>query len=81
MKRLIAHLNDLALRAYARLHVFAATEPVRLRALLLSLFGALAVFVPALANQNVAQMLASVGVVALPVLVGESTRDRVTPVD
>ncbi|MFD7776649.1 hypothetical protein [Streptomyces sp. NPDC059753] len=52
-----------------------------MRALLLSLFGALAVFVPALANQNVAQMLASVGVVALPILVGESARDKVTPVE
>lgn len=79
MNRFTTYLNDLSLRAYTRLQVFAATEPVRLRGLLVSLVTAGAFLVPALADQDVAQTLASIGVVALPILVGESTRDRVSP--
>ncbi|MEU3986084.1 hypothetical protein AB0F77_39510 [Streptomyces sp. NPDC026672] len=79
LKKIRTLLNDLALRAYTRLQVFAATEPVRLRSALTSLVLAGGFLIPALANHNVAQAIASVGAVALPLAVGETTRAKVTP--
>jgi predicted cation transporter len=76
---LVTYLRIATMRARAALQTFAATEPVRLRAALTSLIIAGGFLVPALANQNVAQTIASIGVVALPIAVGESTRARVTP--
>ncbi|KUF18859.1 hypothetical protein [Streptomyces silvensis] len=73
------YLSDLTLRAYCRLQVFAAQEPVRLRAALTSLFMAGALFIPALASGDVAQSLGTLGAVVLPILVGESTRAKVSP--
>jgi hypothetical protein len=80
MKRLRTFLSELPLRAYVALQVFAATEPVRLRAALTSLVLAGAVFIPALATSGVAETVGAVGVVALPILVGESARRKVSPV-
>lgn len=73
-------LKELPLRGLVALQVFATREPVRTRSLLTSLIVAGGVLVPALANQNTAQMLAGIGVTALPVLIGEGARSKVTPV-
>ncbi|MYY03071.1 MULTISPECIES: hypothetical protein [unclassified Streptomyces] len=81
MKRLIAYLNDLTLRGIVALQVFAATEPVRLRAALTSILLALGVLIPALASQETAQSVAGVIAVVLPLAVGESARKKVTPTD
>ncbi|MFE0326320.1 hypothetical protein ACFW08_05825 [Streptomyces sp. NPDC058960] len=78
--KLRTYLNDLTLRALVALQTFAATEPVRLRALLTSAVLAVGFLVPALANQNTAQAIASVGAVVLPIVVGETARSKVTPV-
>jgi hypothetical protein len=80
LKKLRTILKDLPLRAYVALQVFATTEPVRLRAALTSLVLAGAMFVPALGVDGVAEKIGAIGVVALPLLVGESTRTKVTPV-
>lgn len=74
------YLNDLTLRAYVRLQLFAAQEPVRLRAALTSLVMAGAVFLPGLAQGDTASTIGGVAAVVLPVLVGESARRKVTPV-
>ncbi|GGX26889.1 hypothetical protein [Streptomyces chryseus] len=79
MKKFAASLNDITLRAYVRLQIFAAQEPVRLRAALTSLVLLGAVYVPSLSGDGVAEMVGAVGVVALPILVGESARRKVTP--
>ncbi|MFJ9213009.1 hypothetical protein [Streptomyces sp. NPDC102264] len=81
MHRLTAYFNDLTLRLYVRLQVFAAQEPVRLRAALTSAALAAALFVPALGSDGMAEKIGAIGVVVLPVLVGESTRSKVTPAD
>jgi hypothetical protein len=73
--------NDLILRAYVALQVFAANEPVRLRAALTSLVLALGVLVPALATQETAQSVAGVLAVVLPIAIGESARRKVTPAE
>lgn len=78
MRKILDYLNDLALRAYVALQVFAATEPVRLRSALLSAVAFGAIFIPALADADVAQSVAGIGAVVLPVLVGESARRKVT---
>ncbi|GAB1326959.1 hypothetical protein ACE1SV_12980 [Streptomyces sennicomposti] len=80
MNPLITYLHILALRAQAALQVFAAQEPVRLRAALTSLVLTAGLLVPALATGHTAETIGAVGAVALPILVGESTRNRVTPV-
>lgn len=73
-------LRDLPLRAYVALQVFAAQEPVRLRAALTSAVLALAFLVPSI-TAGVADRVGFVGAVALPILVGESTRRKVTPTE
>jgi hypothetical protein len=78
---MLKYLSNLSTRVYVRLQVFAATEPVRLRAALTSAVLAVGLFVPALAAQDVAETIGAVGAVALPMLVGESARRKVTPVD
>ncbi|WP_228973411.1 hypothetical protein [Streptomyces sp. DH12] len=72
-------LNALALRAYVWLQLFAAQEPVRLRAALTSALLALAVLFPALAADGVADKVTAVSVVVLPILFGESARRKVSP--
>jgi hypothetical protein len=79
MRKILDYLNTLTLRAYVGLQVFAHTEPVRLRAALLSAVAAGAFFVPALANADIADSVVGIAVVALPLIVGESTRRKVTP--
>lgn len=81
LHRLKVAVNDIVLRAYVRLQVFAATEPVRLRAALTSVLLTLGVLIPALASQEVAQSVAGVLAVGLPLAVGESARKKVTPVE
>lgn len=72
-------LNALSLRVYVWLQIFAAQEPVRLRAALTSAVLALAFVFPVLGAEGVAEKIAAVGVVALPIIVGESTRRKVSP--
>ncbi|CAM5408160.1 hypothetical protein ACTFBT_01220 [Streptomyces microflavus] len=81
MKRLLDYLNTLTLRAYVKLQILAATEPVRLRSVLTSAALALAFFVPSLAQPDITDHLVTFGAVALPILVGESARKKVAPVD
>ncbi|WP_327379434.1 hypothetical protein [Streptomyces sp. NBC_01212] len=81
MRRILDFLNDVSLRAYVRLQVFAAQEPVRLRASLTSLVLALAFFLPSLASADIADHIVTVGMVALPILVGESARRKVAPTE
>ncbi|MEU1037686.1 hypothetical protein [Streptomyces sp. NPDC005907] len=80
MDAFLVYLHILSLRARAALQKFATQEPVRLRAALTSLVIAGGVLVPALADADVAQTISAVGVVVLPVIVGEYTRERVTPI-
>ncbi|MET9126910.1 hypothetical protein [Streptomyces sp. NPDC004528] len=79
LRKLTAFLNHLALRGAVALQTFASTEPVRLRAYLTSLIIAGGILVPALANEQLAQTTAGIGVVALPIVMGEVTRTKVTP--
>ncbi|MEV4971970.1 hypothetical protein [Streptomyces scopuliridis] len=80
MNRLTGYLNDLTLRLYVRLQVFAAQEPVRLRAALTSAVLVLAFAFPSI-SAGFAERIGYVSAVALPILVGESTRAKVSPVD
>ncbi|WP_097964590.1 hypothetical protein [Streptomyces sp. or20] len=81
MHTVFDYLNDLTLRAYVKLQILAATEPVRLRSVLTSAALALAFFVPSLAQADITDHIVTVGAVALPILVGESARSKVTPTD
>ncbi len=78
MHSLLVYLHIVALRARAALQNFASQEPVRLRAALTSLVLGLAVVFPAI-DAGTAETIGAVGVVALPLLIGESARSRVTP--
>jgi hypothetical protein len=80
LTRLWTYLNHLYLRGLIRLQIFAAQEPVRLRAALTSLVLGLAVVFPAI-DAGTAETVGAVGVVALPLLVGESARRKVTPTE
>jgi hypothetical protein len=79
LSKLKTALDDITLRAYVALQVFAHTEPVRLRAAVLSAVAFASFTIPALADADVAQSVASLATVALPILVGESTRSKVSP--
>lgn len=79
LSKLKATVDSLSLRAYVALQGFAATEPVRLRAALTSLVLTAGLVFPALAADGVAEKIGVVGVIALPILVGESARRKVTP--
>lgn len=85
MKHLLSKIRDLyntaTTAAYVKLQVLAATEPVRLRALILSAVAAVAFLFPAVADERVAESIAGIGVVALPLLVGESARRKVSPAE
>ncbi|MFD3361613.1 hypothetical protein ACFWW5_00735 [Streptomyces albidoflavus] len=74
------YLRNLSLRALVALQVFAAQEPVRLRAALTSLIMAGAFLFPAM-TADAAERVAYVAAIVLPVLVGESARRQVTPAD
>jgi Flp pilus assembly protein TadB len=79
MDPLLTYLRIVGLRLQAKLQDFAAQEPVRLRAALTSLVLLAAVYVPSLGTPAVVTAVATGGAVVLPLLVGESTRKRVTP--
>ncbi|WDM16729.1 hypothetical protein J3S85_37830 [Streptomyces lavenduligriseus] len=79
MDPFIVYLHVLWLRTRAALTTFAAQEPVRLRAALTSLVLAAGVLIPALADGHTAEKAAGVLAVALPIVVGESARSKVTP--
>jgi hypothetical protein len=79
LRKITGFLNHLTLRAYVALQVLAAQEPVRIRAALTSLVLAGGILVPALRDGGVAETVAGIGAVALPTLVGELTRAKVTP--
>ncbi|MFF9525371.1 hypothetical protein ACF1DV_25830 [Streptomyces achromogenes] len=79
MDAALVYLHILWLRARATLTTFAAQEPVRLRAALTSLVLAAGVLVPALADGQAAEKVAGVLSVALPIVVGESARSKVSP--
>jgi hypothetical protein len=78
MNPLLTYLQIVSTRARGMLQEFAAQEPVRLRAALTSLVLALAVVFPAI-DAGTAETIGAVGVIALPVIVGESARRKVTP--
>lgn len=80
LKRTWSYLNRLYLRSLLHLQIFAAQEPVRLRAALTSAAIGLAVVFPAI-DAGTAETIGAVGVVALPLLVGESARRKVTPTE
>lgn len=80
LQRFRTYLNHLILRGYVALQLFAAQEPVRLRAALTSAVIGLAVIFPAI-DAGKAETIGAVGVVALPILVGESARRKVTPTE
>lgn len=69
-----------ALNAVAWLRTVLVSEPARVRAAVMSGVVALAVFVPALANSDVAGQVTGVVLFVLQLVVGEQTRARVTPV-
>ncbi|MFI6444704.1 hypothetical protein [Kitasatospora sp. NPDC050543] len=77
--RLKLMAQTVALNALAMLRTVLATEPVRVRAAIMSVCSALAVFVPALANASVAGQVAGVVLFVLPIVLGESARARVSP--
>ncbi|WP_069752951.1 hypothetical protein [Streptomyces sp. EN16] len=81
MRKIFDHINDALLRAYVQLQILAATEPVRLRSVLTSAALALAFFIPSLAQADITDHIVTVGAVALPILVGESARSKVSPTD
>jgi len=76
---LAVYLSIVRIRIREKVRAFAAQEPVRLRAALTSLVLAGALFVPAI-DAGTAETIGAIGAVALPVLVGESARRKVTPV-
>lgn len=80
LARVKAAAKDTAIAALATGRTLLDTEPVRVRAWLVSALVAVGAFVPALANGNTVQEIASIVLVVAPVLLGESARSRVSPV-
>jgi hypothetical protein len=81
MSPLLTYLHLVALRAKVKLQIFAAQEPVRLRAALTSLVMLGAVALPGLAQEHTASTIGGVAAVVLPILVGESARRKVSPAE
>ncbi|MDH6625738.1 hypothetical protein M2271_003549 [Streptomyces sp. LBL] len=79
MNSFLTYLQIVALRVKVKLQAFAATEPVRLRAALTSLIIAGALYVPILSQPGLAENLGALGAIVLPIVVGETTRAKVTP--
>ncbi|MEU8840243.1 hypothetical protein AB0D97_14080 [Streptomyces roseus] len=82
MKKLIARaanvVTDAALRANVRLQIFASDEPVRVRAGLASVILAVGAWT-GLDVSGYLEEATVIGAIALPIIVGESTRKRVSP--
>lgn len=80
LNRVKAAAKRAAIAGLATVRTLLDTEPVRVRAWLVSALVALGSLVPALSSGGTAQQVASLVLVVLPVLLGESARNRVTPV-
>ncbi|MCQ6554783.1 hypothetical protein NPS70_16480 [Streptomyces sp. C10-9-1] len=80
-KRTRTYLRTLGLRAYCHLQIFAAQEPVRVRAGILSAVAVAGILFPAVADVSIPEPVIGGAVIALPLLVGESTRRKVSPLD
>ncbi|MEV6684440.1 hypothetical protein AB0N28_03695 [Streptomyces sp. NPDC051130] len=82
MNKLITHVRDavtdVTLRAYVALQIFAAQEPVRVRAGLASLILAAGGWL-GLDVSGYLEEATVIGAVALPIIIGESTRAKVSP--
>jgi hypothetical protein len=76
VKDLARNVSAAALEGLRRM---LTTEPVRVRSAVVAACGALAVFLPALANSNTSGQVAGVVMVILPLLLGESARSKVSP--
>ncbi|MFJ6720501.1 hypothetical protein [Streptomyces sp. NPDC091259] len=76
--RVIRAANDITLRAVVACQIFAAQEPVRVRAGLASLILAAGGWL-GLDVSGYLEEATVIGAVALPIIVGESTRKRVSP--
>lgn len=70
-----------AVSTVARAKTFVRTEPVRLRAYVLSAVIAAGTVVPGLANSRATEIVVGAIVTALTVAVGEATRSKVSPVN
>ncbi|GAA1064684.1 hypothetical protein [Streptomyces asiaticus] len=81
MKRLKTAFDVLCARLYVWAVVQVTTEPVRVRAWLVSALLACSVVVPAFADHRTDEAIAGVLVTALTVVAGESARSKVTPTD
>ncbi|MER7922169.1 hypothetical protein ABTY96_03360 [Streptomyces sp. NPDC096057] len=79
MEHVPLYLHTLGLRAKYAFLAYAKAEPVRLRAALTSVVIAAGVLVPALHDGPTAERVGGGLAVVLPILVGESTRSKVTP--
>ncbi|MFB7671329.1 hypothetical protein ACFC26_07910 [Kitasatospora purpeofusca] len=83
MRKFLAWITStthlVALNAVAWLRTMLVTEPARVRAAVMSAVVGLAVFVPALAHENIAGQVTGVVLFVLQVVMGEQTRARVTP--
>ncbi|WP_282203902.1 hypothetical protein [Kitasatospora fiedleri] len=83
MKNLLKRLREAvtagATYAVAYVRVLLATEPVRVRAWLMSAIGAGSVLIPALSNASTVGQVVGVLMVLLPVLLGETARAKVSP--
>ncbi|MER6485734.1 hypothetical protein ABT264_19525 [Streptomyces virginiae] len=71
-------INDAATRAFVAVQIFAAQEPVRLRAALASAILAAGAWL-GLDVSGYVEQVAVIGAVVLPIVIGESTRKRVSP--
>ncbi|MFD8595382.1 hypothetical protein ACFV1L_10310 [Kitasatospora sp. NPDC059646] len=83
MKTLLTRVRDAAqtvvLYTVAYIRVMLATEPVRVRAWLMSVIGAGSVLIPALSNASTVGQIVGVLMVLLPILLGEGARAKVSP--
>jgi energy-converting hydrogenase Eha subunit H len=71
-------VNDFTLRGVVKAQIFVAQEPVRLRAALASGILAAGAWL-GLDVSGYVEHVAVIGAVVLPIIVGESTRKRVSP--
>lgn len=78
-RRLTSALSVAYYTAGAKLTVYAQTEPVRLRARILSVLVAVGTVVPALASSQVDGTIAGVLLTLVTLVTGEAARARVTP--
>ncbi|WP_030962670.1 hypothetical protein [Streptomyces sp. NRRL S-378] len=78
VNRVKSAVNDAVLRGLVAAQLFAAQEPVRLRAALASAILAAGAWL-GLDVSGYVEQVAVIGAVVLPIIIGESTRKRVSP--